>query len=415
MVVRVRVAAGHAHPHDPNARTCELVVPVWQRCGVTRDELEDPGLIEAIDLDGREPADAEARAVVERERSEMIEFVKSLSADDIRSGGWFTRLLSHALSTYTDKVDWQYFQEKYHGMPADGIVEQRIRMAARYAAIEGGLSASAYTATIAATIGSAGGASPLTVPAAVTSVVVDIAYTSQLQLRLAYDISVLYRVPIDIDDPDDLWKLIRVAFTIKGGEVASEGVLKVVPAVVRPLIKAFYKKQVLNAAKGLPVVGKYLLQRNVIKIGIPVVGVPLAVVLNRYTTLVAGRHARRIFRNEAHLIEIATTLTAATRHPRSLLWVAWLVINADGKVSEDEATLYRHLVRHMEQQHAVSDGDLVRLIELDPNDVWRRLDAEEGDLGDLLDAARRIADVDGAANKKEKAVLRAVEERCLRN
>lgn len=35
-------------------------------------------------------------------------------------------------------------------------------MAARYAALEGGLSASAYTLTIAANIGPRGGASPLT-------------------------------------------------------------------------------------------------------------------------------------------------------------------------------------------------------------------------------------------------------------
>lgn len=45
--------------------------------------------------------------------------------------------------------------------------------------------------------------------------------------------------------------------------------------MVRPLIKRFYSKGVLTAAKGLPVVGKFLLQRNVIKIGIPLVGVPL--------------------------------------------------------------------------------------------------------------------------------------------
>ena len=31
------------------------------------------------------------------------------------------------------KVDWQYFQEKYKGVPADSIVDQRIKMAARYA------------------------------------------------------------------------------------------------------------------------------------------------------------------------------------------------------------------------------------------------------------------------------------------
>lgn len=74
-------------------------------------------------------------------------------------------------------------------------------------------------------------------------------------------------------------------------------------------------KGVLAAAKGLPVVGKFLLQRTVIKVGIPLVGIPLAVLVNRYTTQITGRHARAVFRNEARVIEVATTLTERTKHP----------------------------------------------------------------------------------------------------
>jgi hypothetical protein len=365
--------------------------------------------VSAFSGEGSEPED---RDQVEHERTEIKEFVRGLSGEDIRSGGWFTKLLSYSLSTYTEKVDWHYFQEKYRGMPADGIVEQRIKMAARYAAIEGALSASAYTATVAATIGSAGGASPATVPAAVATVMVDIGYVTQLQLRLAHDIAVLYRVPLDLSDPDDLWKLVRVAFTIKGGEVAREGVTKVVPALMRPLIKRFYARGVLNAAKGLPVVGKFLLQRNVIKIGIPLVGVPLTVVLNRYTTLIAGRHARAVFRNEARVIEIAERLSADTRHPQLLLWVAWLVITADKEMTDDEALLFRHLVRVMEQHHQLVDEQLAQVVDISASDVWRRLDAEVGDMSDIVDLANQVAAVDGATTKAESAVISEITDRC---
>ncbi|MFJ6662206.1 hypothetical protein ACIQNG_38570 [Streptomyces sp. NPDC091377] len=77
--------------------------------------------------------------------------------------------------------------------------------------------------------------------------------------------------------------------------------LKVVPAMTRRVIKRFYPGTVLTAARGLPCVGKSLLQRSVIKIGIPWAGVPLAVAVNRYTTLLAGRHAQAVFRNEARV------------------------------------------------------------------------------------------------------------------
>lgn len=368
-----------------------------------RDAVEPP--------DGDDVVD---RELVERESSEVREFVKRLSGDDIKSGGWFAKLLAQSLTAYTDKVDWHYFQERYEGVPADAIVEQRIKMAARYAAIEGGLSASAYTGTVAATIGSAGGASPVTVPAAVATVMVDVVYVTQLQFRLAYDVAVLYRIPLDLSDLDDLWKLIRVAFTIKSGEVAREGVVKAVPALVRPLVKRFYSKSVLSAARGLPIVGKHLLQRNVIKIGIPLVGVPLSVVLNRYTTQVAGRHARAVFRNEARVLERAEKLAMTSPHPQLMLWVAWLVIKADDKISDDEALLFRHLVRIVEERHQVKDDQLAQLVEVEAKEVWQRLDAELGDLSDIVEVANRVAAVDGEPTRKERTVIAAIEDRCRR-
>ncbi|MFI6119341.1 TerD family protein [Streptomyces sp. NPDC051064] len=386
------------------------------RTGPTPDLPEDLATSEtptdAADAPG-DDSDAD-REAVEHERAELREFIKGLSPDDIKSGGWFTKLSAQALSSYTAKVDRQYFQERYEGVPADAVVDQRIKMAARYAALEGGLSAGAYTATVAATLGSLGGASAATVPAAVATMMVDVAFVTRLQLRLAYDVAVLYRVPLDLSDPDDMWKLIRVAFTIKSGEVVREGVIKAVPALMRPVIKRFYSKGVLTAAKGLPVVGKYLLQRNVIKIGIPVVGVPLAVVLNRYTTLLAGRHAQAVFRNEARVIELAEGLSKRSQHPQLMLWVAWLVVMADEKIADDEALLMRHLVRLARDQHQVVDEQLAHVVDVDPAEVWRRLDAEPGDLSDLLDAADRVATVDGDVNARERAVISELRDHCRR-
>lgn len=354
------------------------------------------------------------RNVVESERAKLRDFIKGLSPDDIKSGGWFTKLAATSLHSYTTKVDWQYFQEKYAGVPADAIVDQRIKMASRYAALEGGLSASAYTATVVATLGSLGGASPATVPAAIATVMVDVAFITQLQLRLAYDVAVLYRVPLDLSDPDDMWKLIRVAFTIKSGEMVREGVNKAVPAMMRPLIKRFYSGGVISAAKSLPVVGKFLLQRNIIKIGIPLVGVPLAVGLNRYTTLIAGKHAQAVFRNEARVIEIAEGLSARSQHPQLMLWVAWWLISADRKIADDEALLMRHLVKIVRDEHEVVDERLAQVVDVDPEDLWRRLEAETGDLSDVVAAAARVATVDGPVNALEKALISELTDRAVR-
>jgi len=368
--------------------------------------------VDAVDAGGDD--DDADRKVVEHERAKLRKFITGLSPDDIKGGVWFTKLVAQALSSYTDKVTWQYFQERFEGLPADGIVDQRIKMAARYAALEGGLSGSAYAATIAATIGSLGGASPFTVPAAIATVMVDVAFVTQLQLRLAYDVAFLYRVPLDLSEPDDLWKLIQVAFTIKSGELTREGVVKVVPPLMRQVVKKYFSGPVLVAAKGLPYVGKLLLQRNVIKIAIPLVGIPLAVLLNRYTTLLAGRHAQAVFRNEARVIELAEGLSKRSQHPQLMLWVAWLVIMADRKIADDEALLFRHLVRLVRDQHQVVDEQLAHLVEVDPAEVWRRLDAEPGDLSDILGVANRVATVDGAVNARERAMISELQDRCGR-
>ncbi len=153
----------------------------------------------------QEDADEQDKAAVEAELKGIRRFVGTLQMEDLKSGSWFEKLLTHALATYSQKVDADYFREKYPDLPADAVVQERIEMAARYAGIEGALSSGAYTTAIATTIGSGGGASPLTLPAAGTAFVVDLAYLSQAQVKLAYDISVLYRVPLDLEDPDDLF------------------------------------------------------------------------------------------------------------------------------------------------------------------------------------------------------------------
>mgnify|MGYP006961788251 CR=1 FL=1 len=80
------------------------------------------------------------------------EFAKSTSLEDIKSGEWFTKLLHLALKKYRENVNAAYFLEKYPGLPPDAIVDRRIDLAQKYAALEGGSTAAAYTAAVAATI-----------------------------------------------------------------------------------------------------------------------------------------------------------------------------------------------------------------------------------------------------------------------
>ena len=57
---------------------------------------------------------------------------------------------------------------------------------------------------------------------------------------------------------------------------------------------------------------------------------------------------------------------------------------------------------------------LARLVDVDPAEVWRRLDAEPGDLSDILDVANRVATVDGAVNALERGIISELQDRCRR-
>lgn len=371
---------------------------------VSRPTLRKSPRGDGADID--QPDEAAEKATVRREVDELRGFVKGLSLDDLRDGDWFAKLLTFSLGKYVQEVDAAYFTAKYPNLPADAVVQARIQMAARYASIEGGLTSAAYTGAVAGTIGTGGGASPLAVSGGLAAFAVDLTYSSQLQLRLAYDIAVLYRVPLDMNDPDDLWKLIRIAFGIKAGEVGTGGALKAVPAVVRPLVRKVFSGSTLTAVRSLPVVGKHLLQRNLVKFAIPAVGVPLTVAGNYWVTKLAGEHAKKVFRTEARVIEAAGRIVDGTSDHDALLWVLWMVIQADGHVADNERLLLHHVARVAEglSQEAGKFDGLKLVIELDEALVWSKV-ASAVDSRTLYDAAVTAAAIDGHITKQERKVL----------
>lgn len=365
------------------------------------------------DGDGREQPAGDGGAA-RREIARMRDFVQDLRMEDLRDGVWFAKLLAFSLTQYVKEVDAGYFREKYPHLPADAVVQARIKMAARYASIEGGLSASAYTGAVAATVGTGGAASPLSVSGGVASFALDLTYTSQLQLRLAHDIAILYRVPLNLNDPDDLWKLIRIAFGIKAGELASGGALKAVPMVVRPLVRKIFSGTTLTAVKSLPLIGKYLLQRNLIKFAIPAVGVPLTAGGNYWVTRVAGEHAQNIFRNEARVIETASRLTRSTSDHEALLWALWLIIQADGKIHDNERLLLHHVTMNVREVSPSlrTLADLRDVVDLDEAIVISKLEKTTEDPSPVFDAAAVAAVIDGHLDRDEIVILKTLADRC---
>ncbi len=365
--------------------------------------------------DMEDPAESvQEKAAVRAELARMRDFVTGLSFEDIKQGTWFTKLLTFSLAKYVTQVDAEYFRRKYPHLPTDAIVEARIKLASRYAGIEGGLNASAASGAVLATTVSGGTASPLALPAGATSFVLDLAYNTQIQLKLAYDIAVLYGVPLDLDDPEDLWRLIRIAFVVKSGEVGTSAAGKAVPAFLKPLMKKIFSGARLAAAKELPVIGRHLLQRNIVKFSLPLVNIPLSVAINTWMTRVAGDHARHVLREEARIIEAAGRLVSKTTNHEALLWVMWLVMQANKHTSDQETRLLHHVARlASERSELDSTLDALRaVVEVDSAMVLSLLNPAAPDAAVVHEAAVLSAAVNGKVKDDEMVWLKRVAEAC---
>lgn len=350
------------------------------------------------------------------ELNQAQEFAKSTSLEDIKSGEWFAKLLHLALKKYREKVNAAYFQEKYPGLPPDAIVDRRIDLAQKYAALEGGSTAAAYTAAVAATIGSHGGASPLTIPAALTTFAVDLGYTSLLQLRLAYDISVIYGKPLDYDDPEDLYDLLVLAFGIKAGEAFSGSLQKLSPEAVRVLIKKTVTDSSLKRLQALPYVGRFLLQRNLIKMAIPVVGIGLGSGINYLYTGSIGKRAKKMFRLRGAIEEAADQVSLdSLEYSYLFLQTIWLVINADKQVQQEEAWYLRYLIAGLDEIDI--DGKVKRDFETKINFDEEKVMSQLRDLlpevsAEIYNAACVASVVDGKLKDNELTFLQRLAEIC---
>lgn len=358
----------------------------------------------------------EDEAAVKKDMDELRTFAQSITMDAVKDGNWFHSLLHHSLDSYSKKVNAGYFREKYPGIPADGIVDLRIKLASNYSAIEGFLTSSAYSAAIAATIGSGGGASPVTVPGGVASFTIDLFFTAQIQLRLAYDIATLYGTTPNLDDPIDLVDILRVAFGVKAGELASNALKKAAPEAVRTGVKTVVKGPLLAALKALPIIGKHLLQRNIIKFAIPFVTIPLSSGINYLTTRSIGLRARSTYRERSAIKESANQIDlAALDDPKLLLHTLWMVTIADGKMDDREALLFKNVVSRMEALGVGAGAiqDVERLVNFDREAYLSEVRWTPREVAaELYRAACLCAAVDGTLHKKEIETLKDLAHAC---
>jgi tellurite resistance protein len=363
--------------------------------------------------DGDKRSRTDLRGKVRAELDRLRELAQRVSPEEVRQGEWFARLLRFSMDPYVQEVDAAYFDQLYPGLPAEERIRARVELVARYASVEGALTAGAYTGAVAAALGSRGAALPVALPSAGASFVLDLLFMSSLQLRLSYDVALILGVPLDLEDPEDLWRLIQVAFILQE-RPRWQALGKEAPKIVRATIEKMFTGEPGAAARSLPALGKFLLQRHVVKFAIPGVGVPLSIGVNYWSARAAGSQASAVFRREARIMETARQITDKAVDHAELLWVLWLIVRADSVVHENERLLLKHvsaLVGDLNTELSAL-ANLDSTIDFDQRPTASIPDFKSQDKEALYQAGVAAAAVDGSTDASELSRLKKVAEHC---
>ncbi|MBK8213688.1 MAG: hypothetical protein IPK71_08050 [Myxococcales bacterium] len=244
----------------------------------------------------------------------------------------------------------------------------------------------------------------------------DLFFTTQIQLRLAYDIATLYGVTPNLDDPIDLIDILKAAFGIKAGELARNAVQGAAPEAARQGIKTVVKGPLLAALRAFPIIGKHLLQRNIIKFAIPFVTIPLSLGMNYLTTRSIGLRVSSTCRGRSAIKESANQIdVAALDDPKLLLRTLWMITNADRKTDVREALLVKNVVSRMKALGVDSDAiqDVERLVNFDREAYLSEVGWTPREVAaELYRAACLCAAVDGTLHKEEIAALKDLAHAC---
>lgn len=244
------------------------------------------------------------RDEVLREYERLKTDFKKTAPDEFLKGGWFAGIVRMVLETYARTVDADYIRSKYPGAGADNQAQKAVDLAVRHAAIAGGVSGAAASAIELNTpvIG------PAVVPALGGVLAGDVAYTTRVQLRAIYDLSVIHRAPLLIQDPEDCTEIFAYALGIKLGESVGDVARVVGPKLVqynvRRLLRAGLRDFLVNALqKVIGHIAKKLTERAILRLAVPGVSILISSAANGFFTNSLLRKANRAMRRRGATIE----------------------------------------------------------------------------------------------------------------
>lgn len=318
------------------------------------------------------------------------QLARSLNFEEVKSGEWFIHLLRKVIQTYDRNARATYFQQKYPGLPADEIADILTSVTVRYATIAGAIAGASATANQVAALSSAG----MTAALFVGSIGAEMLYLSQIQMRLVLDLSVVYDLQLDPEDPEDVLMIFGYALGVTPTEMLGKGIQVAAGAAAKGAVKKYISKGTLEAVKGFGKrLGFKILQRTIIKYAVPVASAAIGSSYNYATTQSVGRIAKAHLKNRGKVTDelralVSRQITYDLAFPAAVMYIA----QVDGQFSEKEKEFYKAMLSRMSfDEHTQAE--------------FQKLTASEEN---VLDAVATIEDVEVRRCLMETLILMAI-------
>ena len=334
--------------------------------------------------------DEVAEAEVSSELEEAKSFAKTLNIEDVKSGQWFIALLQKVVQSYDRNARAEYFQQKYPGLPPDEIADILISVTVKYATIAGAITGAAATANQIAALSSAG----MTIAVMAGAIGAEMVYLARIQMRLVLDLSDVYDLPLDPDDPEDILMIFGYAMGVAPAEMLGKGLQVAARGGTQYAVKKYVSKGTLKAIQDFGKrIGIRILQKSIIKYTVPVVSAVVGSSYNYITTKSVGGIAKNHLKNRGKVTEelrqlVSRQNTYDIAFPAAAMYMAQI----DGEFSAKEKEFYRAILSRMS-------------FEVHTQAEFKKLMADEGN---IIEAIAQIEDDEIRSSLVEVLVLMAI-------
>ncbi len=289
------------------------------------------------------------------------------------------------------------------GITPDEIADILISVTTRYATVAGGVAGVVASKAQVATLATAG----MTAPIFVGTIGSEMVYLARIQMRLILDLSVVYDLQLDPDDPEDVLMVFGYAMGVAPTELVGAAARHAAGAGTHTVVKKYVSKHVLKAIQDFArKLGFKILQKTILKYAVPVASAAVGGGYNYVSTRSIGNISKAHFKNRRkYTTELQTLISRKNTYDLVFPAVAMYVANLDGELSTKEREFYKAMLSRMtfddhtpeEFRRLLDDGENLIEVAADVEDPAMRRS--------LMEVIVLMAVCDGELADEERAFL----------